>query len=261
MMDVVEETSVGDAVAQKDRAEQDALRARGEIPSHVAIIMDGNGRWARERGHHRAFGHGEGVVSVRDITEAAVQIGISYLTLYTFSTENWQRPSDEVNSLMELLVHTIRMERETLLRNSVRLNAIGDLDMLPPACRAELEDTIAATASGSSMALTLALSYSGRWEIVQAARRVAAAAVRGEIAPEAIDDEAFARELCTAGSPDPELLIRTGGEMRISNFLLWQLAYTEIFVTDVFWPEFRRHRLYEAVKAYQDRERRFGRVL
>jgi undecaprenyl diphosphate synthase len=248
------------AQGQDDFAAQSELKRRGTIPSHIAVIMDGNGRWAKGRGYSRLYGHSEGVTSVRDVTEACAQLGVQYLTLYTFSTENWHRPEAEVNSLMDLLVSTIRYERETLLQNNVRLNVIGELEKLPASCRAELEDCIRVTAHGSSMMLTLALSYSGRWDIAQAVRRIASRVERGELDAATVDESVLQAHLCTAGMPDPELLIRTGGEQRISNFLLWQLAYTELYVTQRFWPEFRRQNLYEAVRSFQDRDRRFGRV-
>ena len=243
-----------------DAAEQAALRASGSIPAHVAIIMDGNGRWAEQRGQHRVFGHHEGVVSVRDVTEAAVEIGVRHLTLYTFSTENWGRPSAEVEALMTLLVETVTKERETLLRNGVRLRVLGDAGALPASCRAALDALMAETAGLTSMTLHLALSYSGRWEIVEAARRIAEDVAAGRLAPEAVDEAAVRARLATGDTPDPDLLIRTGGEMRVSNFLLWSIAYTELYVTDRLWPDFRRAALYEAVRSFQRRERRFGRV-
>ena len=253
-------TITGEAQTSEDAAAQAALKEGGEIPQHIAIIMDGNGRWATERGHSRVVGHHEGVVSVRDITEACAQLGVDHLTLYTFSTENWHRPDVEVNALMELLVHTIRKEKETLLSNDIRLQAIGDLEQLPPRCRDELDETIRATAGGTRMTLHLALSYSGRWELVRAARELARRVRHGDLDPDAIDEAALAGRLTTGGVPDPELLIRTGGEHRVSNFLLWQLAYSELYFTDAFWPAFRREQLYEALRDFQRRERRFGRV-
>ena len=259
-MVVQELTLSGQAQTATDRAAQEALKVRGPIPRHVAIIMDGNGRWAQSRGQHRVFGHHEGVESVRDVTEACAQIGVEYLTLYTFSTENWHRPDSEVSALMELLIHSIQGERETLLRNDIRLRAIGDLSQLPAACRQELHETMAATASGRRLTLTLALSYSGRCEILNSARARAERVRRGELAAADIDEAAFERELATAGMPDPELLIRTGGEQRISNYLLWQVAYTELYIDERFWPAFRREALYEAIQSFQDRDRRFGRV-
>ncbi len=243
-----------------DRAAQAALRASGEIPTHVAAIMDGNGRWARLRGKNRVTGHREGVESVRDVTEACAQLGVRHLTLYTFSTENWHRPPAEVSALMELLVRTLRREAARLHHDGLRLNTIGDLGRLPPRARAEMEEAMALTAGNERMTLNLALSYSGRGELVRAARRLAEAARAGALDPEAIDEAALAAQLDTAGLPDPDLLIRTGGERRVSNFLLWQIAYAEIYVSDLFWPDFRRAALYDALRDYQRRDRRFGRV-
>ncbi len=243
-----------------DAARQEALRRRGEIPEHVAIIMDGNGRWASRRGLPRAAGHREGVVSVREITEACAQLGVGHLTLYTFSTENWLRPAMEVNALMTLLIRTVRKERRTLLDNNVRLRTIGDTAQLPAACRQAPRRTCEETAAGARMTLTLALSYSGRWDILRAVRRLARRAQSGELAPKDIDEVLFAEALATAGMPDPDLLVRTGGEQRLSNFLLWEMAYTEMHITERYWPDFRRAALYEAVRSFQDRDRRFGRV-
>ncbi|HYE57189.1 MAG TPA: polyprenyl diphosphate synthase [Rhodothermales bacterium] len=255
------ETAQGPTLpAPEDAAVQEALKASGPIPAHVAIIMDGNGRWARERGQDRVFGHYEGVRSVRDVTEAAVQIGIEHLTLYTFSTENWGRPRSEVEGLMTLLVETVEKERETLLRNGVRLALLGDLDALPPAPRAGLVRLMNETAPLARMTLHLALSYSGRWEITQAARRLAEDVAAGRLTPEDVDEAAVAARMATGHMPEPDLLIRTGGECRISNFLLWSLAYTELYFTPCLWPDFRRPQLYEAVRDFQRRERRFGRV-
>ncbi len=244
----------GDLAAQRD------LIASGAIPTSVAVIMDGNGRWAQARGQHRYVGHHEGVVSVRDVTEAAVQIGIRHLTLYTFSTENWNRPAQEVAALMELLVETVAAQRQTLLDNGVRLQVLGDLEALPQACIDALQALMDETADLTNMTLHLALSYSGRWEIVRAARRLAEQAAAGSLAPSAIDERMVAAHLDTAGLPDPDLLIRTGGEMRVSNFLLWSIAYTEFYVTDTLWPDFRRPQLYAAVRDFQLRERRYGGV-
>jgi undecaprenyl diphosphate synthase len=249
-----------DLPTPEDAAAQAVLKASGAIPAHVAVIMDGNGRWARERGHERVFGHYEGVRSVRDVTEAAVQIGIEHLTLYTFSTENWGRPRAEVEGLMTLLVETVERERETLLRNGVRLALLGDLEALPAAPRAGLVRLMEETAPLARMTLHLALSYSGRWEITQAARRIAADVAAGRLAPESVDEAAVAAHMATAGVPEPDLLIRTGGEFRISNFLLWSLAYTELYFTPCLWPDFRRAQLYDAVRDFQRRDRRFGRV-
>ena len=253
-------TLTGKTQTPEDAALQKALQERGQIPRHVAIIMDGNGRWARSRGRSRVKGHHEGVESVRDITEACAQLGVEILTLYTFSTENWQRPAHEVNALMKLLIHTVRREKRRLMDNDIRLQSIGDPLMLPSACREELDDAIEATAGNGRMTLNLALSYSGRWDILNAARALARQVQRGEISPDAIDDDTFAHQLTTADAPDPDLLIRTGGEQRISNFLLWEIAYAELYFTEQFWPDFRRPQLYQAFSDYQDRDRRFGRV-
>ena len=253
-------TITGKTQTAEDAAQQEALCQSGPIPRHIAIIMDGNGRWARERGDPRVVGHYEGVESVRDITEACAQIGVKYLTLYTFSTENWQRPAGEVNALMTLLLRTIRRERKTLSDNNIRLQAIGDVPKLPRKARRELQETIDATAGNTRMTLVLALSYSGRWELVEAVRTLARRAQEGTLDPDTIDEALVSQTLDSAGIPDPDLLIRTGGEYRVSNFLLWQLAYTEMVITDRYWPAFRREQLYEAIKAFQHRDRRFGRI-
>lgn len=231
---------------------------KARLPEHVAIIMDGNGRWAKERGQLRVFGHKNGVKAVRDTVEGAVEIGIRYLTLYAFSTENWNRPKLEVSALMELLVNTINKETKTLMDNGVKLNAIGNLDQLPGKCYARLQEAIAKTANNTNCTLTLALSYSARWEITEAVRQLARQVQSGEIAPEDIDENRVAVHLTTHDIPDPELMIRTSGEQRISNYLLWQLAYAELYFTDKMWPEFRRNDLFEALATYQNRERRFG---
>ena len=228
------------------------------LPEHVAIIMDGNGRWAKERGQLRVFGHKNGVAAVRDTVEGAVEIGIKYLTLYAFSTENWNRPKLEVSALMELLVHTINKETKTLMDNGVKLNAIGNLDQLPPKCYNRLQEAMLKTINNTNCTLTLALSYSARWEITEAARQLARQVQSGELTPEDIDESQIARHLATHGIPDPELMIRTSGEQRISNYLLWQLAYAELYFTDKMWPEFRRNDLFDALATYQNRERRFG---
>jgi undecaprenyl diphosphate synthase len=246
--------------ASSDDEQQRALKERGEIPTHIACIMDGNGRWAQRREKARFLGHHEGVTSVREVTEACAEVGVEHLTLYTFSTENWERPDPEVNALMELLIHTVQEERSTLMDNDIRLRTIGDLDQLPSACQEALEETKADTAPNDRMSLTLALSYSGRSELVQAMRALAEQVRRGEIAPDEIDESRIEQQLDTAGLPDPDLLIRTGGEYRLSNFLLWQCAYTELFITEEYWPDFRREQLYEAIRSYQDRDRRYGRV-
>lgn len=230
------------------------------IPAHIAVIMDGNGRWAKQRGGLRVFGHQSAITAVRDTVEETAELGVKYLTLYAFSTENWNRPALEVTALMQLLVHTIRQETPTLLKNGVRLQAIGELATLPKSCQRELAESIELTKSGTRMTLVLALSYSGRWDLTQATRRLAADVAAGRLQPEAVTEATVASYLVTAGIPDPELLIRTSGEQRISNFLLWQLAYTELYITPVLWPDFRRSHLREALVAYQRRERRFGKT-
>ena len=222
--------------------------------------MDGNGRWAKQQGKTRVSGHREGVESVRDITEACAQIGVQHLTLYTFSTENWHRPAAEVTALMELLVRTIRKQAERLHKNGIRLKTIGDIRRLPERGQRELAEAIELTAGNERMTLTLALSYGSRWEITEAVRQLARDVRAGRLDPDAIDEARVSATLQTAGTPDPDLLVRTAGELRVSNFLLWQIAYTELYVTENFWPAFRRDALYDAVRSYQDRERKFGRV-
>lgn len=231
-----------------------------KLPRHIAIIMDGNGRWAKQRGMPRVFGHRSGVKSVREATEAAAEIGIEYLTLYAFSTENWNRPPTEVDALMGLLVDTIKKEVKTLNENSIRLLAIGDLNKLPPKSHKALLKAIDDTAQNTRMTLVLALNYSAKWEILEAARQLASAAKEGTLQPADINDEMFSNALSTKGIPDPELLIRTSGETRISNFLLWQIAYSELYFTPTLWPDFRKKDLYEAIVDFQNRERRFGKI-
>jgi len=229
-----------------------------KLPKHVAIIMDGNGRWAKGKGKLRVFGHHNGVLSVRDVVEGAGEIGIKYLTLYTFSSENWNRPKYEVTAIMELLISTINKEIKKLMENNVRLNTIGDIDMLPKKCHDELVQAMATTAGNTGLVLTLALSYSSRREIVNAAKSMAKKVEAGLIKADDIDEDLFSQHLHTADMPDPELLIRTSGEYRISNYLLWQIAYAELYFTDKLWPDFRRDDLFEAILDYQKRERRFG---
>jgi len=229
-----------------------------KLPLHVAIIMDGNGRWAMKKGKDRVFGHHEGVASVREITEAAAELGIKYLTLYTFSTENWNRPKDEVDALMNLFVETIVSELDTLNNNNVKLNAIGDLESLPNQNYLRLMDTMATTSYNNRMTLTLAMSYSARWEIAEAAKQLARKVETQLLKPEDITEKVFADHLSTHGMPDPELVIRTSGEQRVSNFLLWQVAYAEFYFTPKLWPEFRKEDFYQAILEYQTRERRFG---
>lgn len=230
------------------------------LPNHIAIIMDGNGRWAKEQGKDRLFGHYHGVESVRNIVEGCAELGIGYLTLYAFSTENWDRPKDEVTGLMELLVQTIRLEVSTLNKNNIRLQIIGNTSMLPPSARDELNEACEETRNNSGLTLVMALSYSSRWEILEAVKNVGIDIKNGEIDPSEVDDELFKKYLCTSDIPDPELMIRTSGEFRISNFLLYQLAYSELYFTDVLWPDFRKENLYEAILDFQKRERRFGKT-
>jgi undecaprenyl diphosphate synthase len=241
---------------------QDILdnKKSGKFPFHIAVIMDGNGRWARQRGLPRIAGHREGVRSVRDIVEACGEIGVKYLTLYTFSTENWRRPRDEVSALMSLLLQTLRKEINDLIEKNVRLITLGEIEALPKKPRQAMEEGMEATSGNDGLVLNLALNYGGREEIVRAVQQLARKAADGEVIPESIDSRIFSRHLYTGGIPDPDLLIRTSGESRISNFLLWQLAYTEIYITDVLWPDFRRKNLWEAIRDFQKRERRFGKV-
>lgn len=229
-----------------------------KLPVHVAIIMDGNGRWALKQGEDRVFGHHKGVDSVREIAETAAEIGVKYLTLYTFSTENWNRPQNEVNALMSLFVETIEKEIPTLNKNNIRLNAIGDLQSLPEENYDRLVNTMDKTAKNNRMTLTLALSYSSRWEITNAVNNIIKDFSNNNIEKEKIDEKQFEKYLNTNDMPDPELLIRTSGEMRISNYLLWQIAYTELYFTQKLWPEFGAEDFYAAILEYQSRERRFG---
>lgn len=229
-----------------------------DIPRHLAIIMDGNGRWAKERGLPRRDGHRAGAESVREVTDACIELGVEYLTLYAFSSENWNRPEAEIKALMALLDRFLSEKAKELDKQNIRLLAIGQLDRLPAKTRSLLEKIIANTASHTAMTLVLALSYGGREEIIAAARSLAADAAAGSISPDAIDGPLFASRLQTAGIPDPDLLIRTSGEMRVSNFLLWQISYAEIVIVKKYWPEFRRNDLIEAIREYQRRHRRFG---
>ena len=231
-----------------------------KLPKHIAIIMDGNGRWAQEQGHDRLFGHLHGVESVRNIVEGAAELGVKYLTLYAFSTENWDRPVDEVTGLMELLVDTIRKEVPTLNKNNIRLAIIGDVAMLPPNAQKELNEALAETAANTGLTLVMALSYSSRWEIIEAVKKLAEDVAAGKLKAADINTNIFPTYLNTGSIPDPELMIRTGGEYRISNFLLYQLAYSELYFTPTLWPDFRKENLYEALYDYQNRERRFGKT-
>lgn len=228
------------------------------VPAHIAIIMDGNGRWAQGQGKDRTFGHWSGVESVRDSIEGAVEAGVKILTLYAFSTENWIRPAAEVNILMEILVSSIHHETENLMKNGIRLQAFGQLDALPASCRKELFEAIDATSVNTTLTLNLALSYGSRWEILNAIKMMAAKIENNELKSSEITEDVFTSLLCTAGMPDPDLLIRTSGEQRISNFLLWQIAYAELYFTPKFWPDFRRDDLFEAIYDFQNRKRRFG---
>ncbi len=230
------------------------------LPRHIAIIMDGNGRWAQEKGEDRLFGHLHGVESVRNIVEGAAELGIGYLTLYAFSTENWDRPAYEVTGLMELLVDTIRKEVPTLNKNNIRLHVIGALDMLPTPAKTALQEALDETSTNNGLNLVMALSYSSRWELVNAVKNIAADVKAGKLEPEAVNQETLQQYLATSNFPDPELMIRTSGEYRISNFLLYQLAYAELYFTSTRWPDFRKEHLYEAILDFQQRERRFGKT-
>lgn len=233
---------------------------KGKLPRHIAIIMDGNGRWAEEKGHDRLFGHLNGVESVRNVVEGAAELGVEYLTLYAFSTENWGRPQYEVSGLMELLVDTIKKEVPTLNKNNICLSVIGDVSLLPANAAAELKEAINETSKNTGLSLILALSYSSRWEILEMVKKIAAKVKNESLLPENISEEDIESALCTSGIPDPELLIRTGGDFRISNFLLYQMAYTELVFSNVKWPDFRKTDLVEAIADFQSRQRRFGKT-
>lgn len=230
------------------------------LPHHIAIIMDGNGRWAQEKGQDRLYGHFHGVESVRNIVEGCAELGVGYLTLYAFSTENWDRPEYEVSGLMELLVDTIRKETETLNKNNIKLHVIGDMNMLPAYAQKELNESLEITSRNTGLNLVMALSYSSRWELVQAVKHIAADVKAGKVDPDTISQDTLQKYLTTSNFPDPELMIRTSGEYRISNFLLYQLAYAELYFTNVRWPDFRKENLYEAIIDFQSRERRFGKT-
>ncbi|HLN21419.1 MAG TPA: isoprenyl transferase [Bacteroidales bacterium] len=233
---------------------------KDKLPSHIAVIMDGNGRWAQQRGLDRIFGHQQGVNSLREVIEASAELGINYLTLYAFSTENWGRPDDEVSALMGIMVQSLNNETETLLKNNIRLLSIGDINRLTGDVRERLMQTINQTSRCSGLNLVVALSYSARWEITNAVRKISEDVKEGKLNSDQIDEIKFSEYMSTAGIPDPELMIRTSGELRISNFLLWQLAYTELYFTDVLWPDFGKEDLYNAIIDYQKRERRFGKT-
>lgn len=251
---------MGNKISATSQSDPRATKSSSEIPRHIAIIMDGNGRWAKSKNLPRIAGHREGVESVREIVKSCARIGVKYLTLYTFSTENWKRPKTEVTTLMRLLVKVLRREIQELHNNDVRLQAIGDIPALPEDVQKELADAIDKTRNNKTLTLVLALSYSGRWEIVDAVRSIARDLKEGKISEEEIKIDTFSKYLNTKNIPDPDLLIRTSGEMRISNFLLWQLAYSEMYITPVFWPQFREKDLLEAIADYGKRERRFGKV-
>jgi len=230
------------------------------LPSHIAIIMDGNGRWARQRGMDRIFGHHQGVTALREIIEAAVELKIKFLTLYAFSTENWGRPDDEVSALMGIMVQSLNNETDTLLKNDIRLTAIGDTERLAEDVKNRLMGTINLTSSAKGLNLIIAMSYSSRWEITEAAKKLSSDIANGIIDPENVNESDFERYLATYGIPDPELMIRTSGEIRISNFLLWQLAYAELYFTDILWPDFSKEEFYKAIIDFQKRQRRFGKT-
>jgi len=246
--------------SSSDEHIQADLKKSGEIPSHIAIIMDGNGRWAKKRGLPRAAGHTRGVESVRDIVKACSQLGVNYLTLYTFSTENWRRPRDEVSMLMRLLLKSLRDETDELNQNDIKITTIGDIESLPKEVQKELDDARNKTKDNKKMVLNLALSYSGRVEILMAIKNLVNSAANQKIKPEDIDESLISNHLMTKDMPDPDLVIRTSGEFRVSNFLLWQIAYSEFYISNVLWPDFRRNYLYEAIKSFQKRDRRFGKV-
>lgn len=231
-----------------------------KLPKHIAVIMDGNGRWAKKHGKPRVFGHRNGVKAVRETTEAAAELGVEYLTLYAFSTENWSRPQLEVNALMTLLVETIRSEVSTLNKNNIRLQAIGDISKLPSRSQKALLEGIEQTKDNTRMTLVLALNYSAKWEIMNAVKSIAQQIETKQLRSEDINEQTFENELSTSNIPDPELLIRTSGETRVSNFLLWQIAYAELYFTSILWPEFRKEHLYQAIIDFQNRERRFGKI-
>ena len=233
---------------------------RNNIPKHIAIIMDGNGRWAKQKGAMRIFGHRNAIQAVREAIEGSGELGVNYLTLFSFSTENWSRPKEEVEALMDLLVQTIVAETGLMMKNKVRLHAIGDLESLPKSTYDKLVEVMKETSANTGLTVNLALSYSGQWELTKAAQRIAQKVSEGKLSPGEITQQTLADHLDTAGIPDPELMIRTSGEYRISNFLLWQLAYSELYFSDVLWPDFRKEHLFAAIEDYQKRERRFGKT-
>jgi len=246
--------------SQSDKVLQDELKKNGNIPSHIAIIMDGNGRWAKKRGLPRVAGHKRGVETVREIVEACAEVGVKYLTLYTFSTENWKRPKDEVSTLMRLLLKSLKDRLDELNKNDIKLTCIGNIDSLPTVVQKQLFEDIERTKNNKRMTLNLALSYSGRWELLEAVKDITRDVSSGKLSADVITEKCISDHLTTKNMPDPELLIRTSGEFRVSNFLLWQIAYSEFVILDVCWPDFSRQHLYDAIKEYQKRERRFGKV-
>lgn len=243
-----------------DEKLQEELKKNGNIPTHIAIIMDGNGRWAKQRGLPRVAGHKRGVDTVKTIVEACAELGVKYLTLYTFSTENWNRPKDEVSTLMKLLLKSLKDRVDELCQNDIRLTTIGDINALPEVVQKQLKLDIERTKNNKKMVLNLALSYSGRWEIIKGIKKLCDAVKSKKFDMDDLDEKSFSQFLESNYIPDPDLVIRTSGEFRVSNFLLWQIAYSEFYITDVFWPDFSRTHLYEAIRAFQKRERRFGKV-
>ena len=257
---IFKEPTLGKKQPNSDIQLQKELKESGEIPAHIAIIMDGNGRWAKRRGLPRAAGHKKGVDTVRDIVEACAEIGVKYLTLYTFSTENWNRPKDEVSTLMRLLLSSLKARLRELDKNDIKLTSVGDLSSLPVEVQKQLRTDIEKTKNNKRMTLNLALSYSGRWELIKAVKSISEQVAEGKLNPEDINEKIISDNLTTRDLPDPDLLIRTSGEFRVSNFLLWQIAYTEFVILDVLWPDFKREHLYNSIKEFQNRERRFGKV-
>jgi len=257
---IFKEPTLGKKQPNSDIQLQKELKESGEIPAHIAIIMDGNGRWAKRRGLPRAAGHKKGVDTVRDIVEACAEIGVKYLTLYTFSTENWNRPKDEVSTLMRLLLSSLKARLRELDKNDIKLTSVGDLSSLPVEVQKQLRTDIEKTKNNKRMTLNLALSYSGRWELIKAVKSISEQVAEGKLNPDDIDEKIISDNLTTRDLPDPDLLIRTSGEFRVSNFLLWQIAYTEFVILDVLWPDFKREHLYNSIKEFQNRERRFGKV-
>jgi undecaprenyl diphosphate synthase len=251
---------LGKKQPNSDKLLQKKIKESGEIPTHIAIIMDGNGRWAKSRGLPRAAGHKKGVDTVRDIVEACAELGVKYLTLYTFSTENWNRPKDEVSTLMRLLLRSLKNRLSELDKNDIKLTSIGDLSSLPVEVQKQLRTDIEKTKNNKRMTLNLALSYSGRWELINAVKSISEKITKGKLKTEDINEKIFSDNLTTKALPDPDLLIRTSGEFRVSNFLLWQIAYSEFVILDVYWPAFTREHLYRSIEEFQKRERRFGKV-